>query len=84
MLKGIIKQSKIEDWLRDGTEGGEARVENVKELLNVTIKYGDQPWLEAMPLFLEEVALVSEIDKVEDEKKCRDYDDAPFSERTGI
>jgi DNA helicase II / ATP-dependent DNA helicase PcrA len=68
ILRTVIKLTKIEDWLRDGTETGEARVENVRELFNVTIKYNHLPWREGLSQFLEEVALVTEIDNLEDEK----------------
>jgi len=68
VLRHVVKQSKIEDWLRDGTEMGEARVENVRELFNVTTKFDNLPWQEGLSQFLEEVALVTEIDNLEDEK----------------
>jgi ATP-dependent DNA helicase UvrD/PcrA len=68
ILRQVVKQSKIEDWLRDGTETGEARVENVRELFNVTTKFDNLPWPEGLSQFLEEVALVTEIDNLEDEK----------------
>ncbi len=68
ILRQVVKQSKIEDWLKDGTETGEARVENVHELFNVTTKFDNLPWQGGLSQFLEEVALVTEIDNLEDEK----------------
>ncbi len=68
LLRLIIKTTGIEEWLRDGTETGEARVENVRELFNVTIKYNNLSWHESLPAFLEEVALVTDMDRLEDEK----------------
>ncbi len=68
ILRQVVKQSKIEEWLKDGTEMGEMRVENVHELFNVTTKFDNLPWAEGLSQFLEEVALVTEIDNLEDEK----------------
>lgn len=68
ILRQTVKQSRIEDWLRDGTDMGEARVENVHELFNVTTKFDNLPWRQGLAQFLEEVALVTEIDNLEDEK----------------
>jgi DNA helicase-2/ATP-dependent DNA helicase PcrA len=46
------------NFLRDGTPQGEARVENVKELLSAASEYADID----LAGFLEEVSLVSDID----------------------
>jgi DNA helicase-2/ATP-dependent DNA helicase PcrA len=67
-LRLILKLTKMEDWLRDGTDAGEARVENIQELFNVAIKFENQPWREGLTAFLEEVALITDLDQVEDEK----------------
>jgi DNA helicase-2/ATP-dependent DNA helicase PcrA len=68
VLRQVIRLSKIEDWLKDGTEIGEVRVENVRELFNVTMKFDHLPWQEGLSQFLEEVALVTEIDNLEDQR----------------
>ncbi len=68
LLRLVLKQTRIEDWLRDGTEVGDTRVENVRELLNVTIKFDNLPWQEGVAHFLEEVALVTEIDNLQQER----------------
>lgn len=47
-----------EKYLLDGTEEGEMRHENVRELLTVAKKYEDYEGEEGLNLFLEEVALV--------------------------
>lgn len=71
----IIHQSGMEKWVRDDTDPpspsgyggaseGETRWENILELLSVTKKYDALPPLESLTSFLEEVALVSEVDKL--------------------
>jgi DNA helicase II / ATP-dependent DNA helicase PcrA len=68
VMRAVVKLSKIEDWLRDGTDAGDARVENIRELFNVATKFSHLPWAEGLSAFLEEVALVTEIDNLEDQK----------------
>jgi DNA helicase-2/ATP-dependent DNA helicase PcrA len=68
VLKQIIQSVGFEKYLRDGTEQGEARWENVKELFTVTKKYDRLPPEEAQNAFLEEVALLSNHDEVETQK----------------
>ncbi len=68
LLRVIVKTSRIEEFLRDGTEMGEARVENIHELFNVAAKFDNQPWNEGIIQFLEEVALITDLDNVEDQK----------------
>ena len=68
LLRVIFKKTDMEQWLDDGTEMGEARKENVQELFNVATKYNHAPWQEGVEDFLEEVALVTEIDSLTDTK----------------
>lgn len=68
LLRLIYKKVNMENWLNDGTDVGEARMENVKELFNVTAKYNHMPWQEGLENFLEEVALVTEIDNLQETK----------------
>jgi DNA helicase-2/ATP-dependent DNA helicase PcrA len=68
LMKLVFKKSGLEEWLDDGTENGEQRIDNVKELLNVAVKWENLSWREALEQFLEEVALVTEIDNLEDTK----------------
>ena len=58
----------MDTWLDDGTDSGEARLENVQELFNVSAKYDHLPWQDGLEQFLEEVALVAEIDSMQDTK----------------
>lgn len=68
LLRVIIKTSKMEEYLKDGTDMGEARIENVKELASVAAKFDSLPWQEGVQEFLEEVALITDIETIENEK----------------
>jgi DNA helicase-2/ATP-dependent DNA helicase PcrA len=58
LLDGLIRRLDYINYLSDGTIQGDSRAENVKELLSVTKDYQDL----GLDGFLEEVALVSDID----------------------
>ncbi|HYH74479.1 MAG TPA: UvrD-helicase domain-containing protein [Candidatus Saccharimonadales bacterium] len=61
VLESLIRRIDYYGYLSDGTPQAESRVENVKELLNVAQSYNDQ----GMDVFLEEVALVSDVDQAD-------------------
>lgn len=69
-LRLLMKLSKLEDWYRDGTEAGDGRVENMKELFNVAVKFENLPWQEGLTQFLEEVSLITDLDSVDDDKEA--------------
>ncbi len=56
----------MEKWLRDDTDEGEERWQNVQELLTVMHKYDQLDPMTSLTSFLEEVALISEVDKLTD------------------
>ncbi|OGJ66301.1 hypothetical protein A3A67_01100 [Candidatus Peribacteria bacterium RIFCSPLOWO2_01_FULL_51_18] len=58
----LIEKTGLEKHLRDDTDEGETRWENVLELLSVTKKYDYLQPPESLTSFLEEVALISEVD----------------------
>jgi len=64
-IQKIYSESGYERFLMDGTEEGEMRNENVRELLTVAKKYEEYENKEALKLFLEEVALVSDTDNID-------------------
>ncbi len=66
LMKAMVKKVQLFTWYNDGTEIGEVRVENIKELFNVAVKFDHLPWPEGLPQFLEEVALISEVDNLKD------------------
>jgi len=58
----VLEETAYEGWLRDGTEQGEDRWANVLELRAVAADYDGLPRESALTTFLEEVALVSDVD----------------------
>lgn len=58
LIDSLLRRISYLDYLSDGTPQGEARQENVKELLSVAQEYQDV----GLDGFLEEVALVSDLD----------------------
>jgi len=68
LMKMIIRRARLEQSIRDGSDSGESRWENLQELLVVAEKFKIGNWREALSEFLEEVALLSEIDQKQDEK----------------
>jgi DNA helicase II / ATP-dependent DNA helicase PcrA len=67
-IQKVFTESGYEKSLLDGTEEGEMRLENVKELLTVAKKYDEFKGEEALKLFLEEVALISDTDNIDQKK----------------
>lgn len=63
-IQKVFSESGYEKYLLDGTEEGETRHENVKELLTVAKKYDEYSGEEGLRLFLEEVALVADTDNI--------------------
>ncbi|MEK7137229.1 MAG: 3'-5' exonuclease, partial [Patescibacteria group bacterium] len=64
LTRDLLAATGMEQWIKDGTSEGEERWENIGELLSVMGKYdGLEPAL-SLTSFLEEVALVSEVDKL--------------------
>ena len=61
IIKGIMRRFDYDGYLDDGTERGEERCQNVDELISMAKEYGD------LASFLEEVALVSGADAVNDD-----------------
>lgn len=66
LLKVVVKLSGIEEFYKDGTDQGETRIENIRELFNVTSKFDHLPWQDGLLEFLEEVALITDLDKTSD------------------
>lgn len=67
LVKDILEMTQYEEYLKDTEEDAEDRIENVQEFVNKIITYeaeDDQPTLGQ---FLEEVALVAEIDNVKED-----------------
>ena len=71
LLDRILTESGYLDRLRDGSEEGEERFENINELRGVAAHYRPgleelEPGQDPLGLFLEEISLVSEQDDLDD------------------
>jgi DNA helicase-2/ATP-dependent DNA helicase PcrA len=66
LLQLVLDRSGYVDYLHDGTEEGQDRINNVQELFTVTANYAAMPPQTALATFLEEVALVSDVDSLDD------------------
>ena len=62
-LDFVLKKSGYEEMLRDGTQEGDERWANVQELRNVAAEFAHLPLAEGLAAFLEDVALVADVDK---------------------
>lgn len=65
LLSLVLRLSGYENFLRDGTEEGENRFENVQELYNVAATFNNVGWKEGLVKFLEEVALMTKTDDLD-------------------
>ncbi len=62
LMDRILAESGYQEWLRDGSDEGEDRWNNIMELRSVAQAYDELPTQEALDVFLEEIALVSDVD----------------------
>ena len=63
----VLERTDYQAYIRDGTEEGEERWTNVMELRSVVQAYAGLPPEEGLATFLQEVALVSDVDDLEEE-----------------
>jgi DNA helicase II / ATP-dependent DNA helicase PcrA len=68
MLDLMLAKTGYQEFLQDGTEEGEERWQNVMELRTVAENYADMPPAEQLGKFLEDVALMSDLDSLKEEK----------------
>jgi len=64
LIKKIVQDVDFKAYLIDGTEEGEMRYENILELISVASKYDGLTGELSLISFLEEVALVADTDKL--------------------
>jgi DNA helicase-2/ATP-dependent DNA helicase PcrA len=65
LLQAVLDATNYLGYLRDGTEEGEERANNVRELFTATGRYDHAPSQDALASFLEDVALVSDVDELD-------------------
>ncbi len=61
LIEKLINKINYQDFLDDGTPAGQARQENVQELLSVASSYADL----GLSGFLEEISLISDLDNLD-------------------
>jgi DNA helicase-2/ATP-dependent DNA helicase PcrA len=61
-----LARSGYKNFIKDNTPEGDDRWENLEELRRVTAEFGDLEADESLPLFLERVALVSDVDALDE------------------
>ena len=61
-LEYLLEKIDYEGYIKDGTEEGEGRWENVRELFTAIEKYKDMPAEEGVRAFSEDVTLISDVD----------------------
>lgn len=66
LIHAVVERVGYREYLLDGTEEGEERYQNVKELLTVSQKYDHLTPELSLATFLEEVALISDLDNLAD------------------
>jgi len=67
-MEKVFQESGYEKSLTDGTEEGEMRLENIRELLTVAKKYDEYASVEGLNLLLEEIALIADTDNIDQGK----------------
>ena len=68
LLDLLLEKTRFQEFLQDGTQEGEERWQNVMELRTVAENYADLPFPEQLGRFLEDVALMSDIDTLKEER----------------
>lgn len=69
LIRKLLKEINYEKYIRDQSEQGESRWENIQELFTVALKYNKQTPPQGLNSFLEETTLLSEADEVETNKE---------------
>jgi DNA helicase-2/ATP-dependent DNA helicase PcrA len=67
LLDLTLQRVRYEAFLRDGSDQGEERWANIRELRTVAQDYSDEPPREGLRTFLENVSLLGEADEVQDD-----------------
>lgn len=67
LIKHVIDATGYKKFLDDGSVEGEARLENVYELINVASKYDNLEPAMSLNIFLEEISLIADIDTLDNQ-----------------
>jgi len=69
-LEFVLEKINYEGHIKDGTDEGESRWENVREIFSALEKYKEMGAKEGVRAFLEDVALVSDVDDWDDKSEA--------------
>lgn len=67
LIKHVLDYSGYKKFLDDGTVEGETRLENIRELISVSNKYDNMEPGMSLSIFLEEIALIADIDSLDNQ-----------------
>ena len=70
VIKHVLDLSGYKKFLDDGTAEGESRLQNAHELISVAGKYSRLPPGESLAIFLEEISLIADIDKLDEQENA--------------
>ena len=68
LIDAVLRETGYESWLRDGTPEADERWSNVTELQGLAAEFSALPAPEGLTQFLENVALVSDVDTLDETK----------------
>lgn len=68
IIELVESKTKYSDYIKDGSEEGESRWENIQELKTMADKFSDRLGLDGISNMLQEIALVTDLDHVDDKK----------------
>ncbi|MEK7627250.1 MAG: UvrD-helicase domain-containing protein [Patescibacteria group bacterium] len=68
LINTVLSRIGYENFVKDGTDEGESRWENVQELITVAKKYNSLNCEIALKQLLEDITLISESDEIDSEK----------------
>jgi len=66
LFTNLLERTGYSAYLRDGSDEGDERWRNVQELGNVASNYSELPVREGLEAFLENVALVADVDQLQE------------------
>ncbi len=64
LLRLLVERTGYLEYLHDGTDQGEERIANVRELFTAVERYQGEPAQTTLGVFLEEAALVADVDEM--------------------
>lgn len=70
VIKHALKTTGYEEFITDGTPEGEARLENISELISVASKYDMLDTGLSLSIFLEEISLITNVDTLDESENA--------------